>query len=72
LTRRHLLGLLVVLLAAEVLGLAVGFVKSGGCDRDPPDEPVPACQPGDETCKVGAPAGPVPKDLSNGTGGGTG
>jgi len=69
LTRRRLLGLLVVLLA---LGLVAGFVKSGGCDRDPPDEPVPACQPGDETCKVGAPAGPVPKDLSNGTGGGTG
>lgn len=70
-TRRRLLCLLAVLLAA-VLGLAVGFVKSGGCDRDPPDEPVPACQPGDETCKVGNPAGPVPKDLSNGTGGGAG
>lgn len=71
-TRRRLLCLMSVLLAAEVLSLAVGFARSGGCDRDPPDEPVPACQPGDEACKVGAPAGPVPKDLSNGTGGGAG
>ena len=70
--RRRLLCLLSVLLAAEVLGLAVGFVRSGGCDRDPPDEPVPACKPGDETCKVGVPVGPVQKDLSNGTGGSAG
>ncbi len=53
---RMLVWALVLLL---VVGLSAAlFVKSGGCDREPPDEPVPACEPGDETCKVGAPATP--------------
>jgi hypothetical protein len=37
---------------------AVLVVREGGCDRTPDDEPEPACDPTDKTCK--AAEGPAP------------
>jgi hypothetical protein len=49
---RYKVLLMVVFLLALALALAV---RSGGCDRAPPDddEPVPACDPTDNSCKAG-------------------
>jgi hypothetical protein len=52
--------LLLHLLLSFLLGVFI-FVKEGGCDRIPDDDDgEPACKPGDDSCKVDAPAPPSP------------
>lgn len=50
--------LVLLLLAAVAVALAVVLVSRDGtgCRPPPDDEPEPACRPGDNTCKAGAPA----------------
>ena len=49
------------LLAAVVAALAAVMLSRDGtgCRPPPDDEPEPACEPGDNTCKAGEPA-PAP------------
>lgn len=57
------LAVLLALLVALVL-LWLALSKSGGCDRDVPDEdPEPACKPTDKECKVGKPSTPTPPPI---------
>lgn len=45
-----------VLLLVLLLGVLLLSRDGTGCRPPPDDDPEPACRPGDETCKAGAPA----------------
>ena len=50
--------ILLTLLASLVVAMLL-LSNEGGCDRTPDDDDgEPACKPGDDTCKVDAPAPP--------------